>query len=145
MNEGDGRSVIVVQTRSAYHIQQLDQQTVVSYSLALPLVFGRENYYARLVQVTGFPGDLVVFADFVSDTATSFNGQSAQFLGISPSSSLFPLWVPVASNFVPAVGNLFLENALADTPVPLDLDITLVIEIVPSSWLQSRRFSPSSQ
>ena len=134
MTEGPGPVVFVVQTRAAYYRHRLGDQLVVSYSLALPLTF-TEPHYARLANVLGFDGSLLVLADFVADSS-HLNGRSAQFLGVSPIESP-PLWVPLASNFISSVGNLFIENCLGETEIPLEADITLVIEIAPKSWIAS--------
>lgn len=127
-----GPVAIVVQTREAYQRYHEGRRLAVSYSLTHPLII-IQPYYARLAQSAGVNSSIVVFADFLRDT-THFNAQPAQFLGIAPPTA--PLWIPLASNFVPSVGTLFLEPALANHPgIPIDADITLVLELAPHSWL----------
>ena len=115
----------------------------ISYTLVKDLEYKEEEYFARLVSVSGAKEVVLVFADFVR--RQHVNGELEPYLGSSATTGRNS-WVPLANNVIPSFGLLHLRKAnltslpakkiknTSDSETP-GYTLALVIEIAPKSWI----------
>lgn len=125
---------VVIQNRepNKYSIEGIN--CYITYTLA-DIIKLEEPYYARLVKLGGLKDTCLVFAEFV--TRQNFNGKLLPFLGSSATAVINP-WIPVASNYIPQTGHITITTANR-AKLPDLIKITLVIEIVPESWINGAK------
>ena len=123
-------TTLVIQSEKSVHYQQSGKEVILSYQLSAPLVF-QEPHFARLLWLGGDSAATLVFADFVE--RQEVNGEKLQYLGCSATGSLCG-WVPLASDYIPHFGFLFLRHANWSTAYATK-KFTVIIEIAPLSWI----------